>query len=327
MRVSPVQRKRSDPVMDRRLFIVVAAGGLVGSLPMARAQPARSAYRIGYLRQDAVPVAERFWARMSELGWVEGRNVAIEPRYGAREQLRELAADLVRSRVDLILTVSTPASLAAREATATIPIVFLVGADPVARGLVASLARPGGNLTGYALGLYDEKMLETLKAALPRLSRVALPAGGPPFPDTERAARDLGLELREIEGLNPDRFDLFFANARKWGADALFIPNIAWLSESLARLGGAATSARLPAIGAETSFASGGGLLAYGPTSGQHWPRIASQVDKILRGAKPAELPVEQPSRFTLAVNLEAAKALGVVIPQLLLLSADEVIY
>ena len=243
--------------MDRRLFIVVAAGGLVASLPKVRAQPARNAYRIGYLRQGAVPIAEPFWARMNELGWFEGRNVTIEPRYGGREQLRELAAELVRSKVDLILTNSTPASLAAKEATATIPIVFVVGADPVARGLVASLARPGGNLTGYAIGLYEEKMLDTLKAALPGSSRVALPAGGPPFPDTERAARELGLELLEVEGLSPDRFDLFLANARKAGADALFIPNIAWLSESLARLGRAATSARLPAIAAEQEFCEG----------------------------------------------------------------------
>ena len=313
-------------MIDRRRFIVVAAGGLVASLPKVRAQPERTAYRVGYLRQGAVPLVEPFWSRMNELGWFEGRNVTIEPRYGGREQLRELAAELVRSGVDLILTNSTPASLSAREATATIPIVFLVGADPVARGLVASLARPGGNLTGYADGLYEEKMLDALKAALPGSSRVALPAGGPPFPDTERAARRLGLELLEIEGLSPDRFDHFLANARKAGADALLIPNIAWLSESLARLGGAATSARLPAIAAYRSFARGGGLLAYGPTPGQVWPRLAAQVDKILRGAKPADLPVEQPTRFTLAVNLKAAKVLGIAIPQLLLLSADEVI-
>jgi len=325
MQVAAVARKRGDLVMDRRLFIVVATGGLVAYLPKVRAQPARNAHRIGYLRQGAVPIAESFWARMNELGW-EGRNVTLEPRYGGREQLRELAAELVRSGVDLILTESTPASLAAKEATATIPIVFVVGADPVARGLVTSLARPGGNLTGYAVGLYEEKMLDTLKAALPRSSRVALPAGGPPFPDAERAARRLGLELLEAEGLSPDRVDLFLANARKAGADALFIPNIAWLSESLARLGGAATSAHLPAIAAHRSFARGGGLLAYGATPGQGWPRIAAQVDKILRGAKPADLPVEQPSRFTLAINLKAAKALGIVIPQSLLLSADEII-
>ena len=180
---------------------------------------------------------------MNELGWFEGRNITIEPRYGRKEQMRELAAELVRSKVDLIMTDSTPASLAAKEATATIPIVFLVAADPVARGLVASLARPGGNLTGYVIGSYEEKMLETLKAALPRLSRVARPAGGFLFPDVERAAKGLGLELLGVEGLIPDRFDLFLASARKAGADALLIPNIAWLNESLDRLGDAATSA------------------------------------------------------------------------------------
>ena len=140
--------------------------------------------------------------------------------------MRELAAELVRSKVDLILTDSTPATLAAKEATATIPIVFLVAADPVARGLVASLARPGGNLTGYVIGSYEAKMLETLKAALPRVSRVARPGGGFLFPDAERAATELGIELLGVEGLNPDRFDLFLANAHKAGADALLIPNI-----------------------------------------------------------------------------------------------------
>jgi putative tryptophan/tyrosine transport system substrate-binding protein len=263
---------------------------------------------------------------MNELGWFEGRNITIEPRYGSDEQMRELAAELVRSKVDLIMTDSTPASLAAKEATATIPIVFLVAADPVAGGLVASLARPGGNLTGYVIGSYEEKMLETLKAALPRLSRVARPAGVLLLPDVRRAATGLGLELLGVEGLIPDRFELFLASARKAGADALLIPNIAGLNESLDRLGGAATSAHLPAIGPYAAFARGGGLLAYGPQLGQGWPRIAAQVDKILRGAKPADLPVEQPTRFTLTVNLKAAKALGLTIPQSLLLSADEII-
>jgi putative ABC transport system substrate-binding protein len=314
--------------MDRRLFIVAAASGLVASSPKVRAQPARSAYRLGYLRQGAFPLVESFWARMNELGWFEGRNVTIEPRYGGPEQMRELAAELVRSKVDLILTDSTPATLAAKEATATIPIVFLVAADPVARGLVGSLARPGGNLTGYVIGSYEAKMLETLKAALPRVSRVARPAGERLFfPEAERAAKELGLELLGVEGLAPDRFDLFLANVRKAGVDALLIPNIVGVNESLARLGDAVTSARLPAIGPFPSFARGGGLLAYGPPLGQSWPRIAAQVDQILRGAKPADLPVELPTRFTVVVNLKAAKTLGVAIPQLLLLSADEVIH
>jgi putative ABC transport system substrate-binding protein len=313
--------------MNRRRFIGLAAGGLVASLPKVRAQAARNARRIGYLRQGDVPLVEPFWTRMNELGWFEGRNVTIEPRYAVtREQLPELAAELVRLKVDLILTDSTPASLAAKEATATIPIVFLVAADPIARGLVASLARPGGNLTGYTIGAYEEKMLETLKAALPRLSRVALPAGDLLFPDVERAATGLGLELLGVEGLSPDRFDLFLSSARKAGVDALLIPNIAWFNESLARLGEAATSARLPAIGPFGVFARGGGLLAYGPPIGQSWPRIAAQVDKILRGGKPADLPVEQPTRFTLVVNLKTAKALGIAIPQSLLVGADEVI-
>lgn len=323
----PFARLASDPVMDRRRFIVVTAGGLAASLPRVRAEPVRGVYRIGLLKPVGAPPSmdRSFWDRMNELGWFEGKNITIDPRYAAPGQLRELADELVRSKVDLILTQSTLAALAAKEATTTIPIVFLVGADPIDRGLVTNLARPGGNVTGYTVGLYEPKMLEALKAVVSRLSRVALPSDSIQTA-TRRAAEELGIELHEVEGLSLEGFDPFLANVRYARADALLVPNIAWLNESLPRLGAAVSSARLPAIGPYASFARGGGLLAYGHAPGQSGPRVAIQVDKILRGAKPGDLPVEQPTRFRLVVNLKAAKALGITIPQSLLLAADEVI-
>ncbi|HEY2816589.1 MAG TPA: ABC transporter substrate-binding protein [Casimicrobiaceae bacterium] len=313
-------------MIDRRAFIGIVAGGLGLAATLARADRAARVYRIGWLRQGKQSISKSFWDSMRELGWVEGQNIKIEPRYSAGlEQLPALAAELVRLKVDLMLTDSPEAARAARDATATIPIVFVVGSDPVGRGLVASLARPGGNLTGFAYGMYEGKMLETLKAALPRLSRVAVPVTGPPSSGLVGAAKELAVELQGIETPTLNALGGFFDRARQMGADAALIPNIAWVNPVLPRIGGDATSARFPAIGPFRPFAEGGGLLAYGPFA-QHWPRFAVFVDKILRGARPADLPVEQPTRFTTVINLGAAKALGLRLPQWLLLSADEII-
>jgi len=314
--------------MDRRLFTGLLAGSLLVSTPLVRAQQAGKTYRIGWLRQGVQPLPKLFWDALRELGWIEGQNIKIEPRYAtAAEQFPELAAELVRLKVDLILANTTPASRAARDATAAIPIVFVVGADPVANGLVASLGRPGGNLTGFAYGLYEEKLLETLKAALPRLSRVAVPFVGAPTPELVRAATELGVELQHIAVRGPDDFDgRFFEIARTRGAEAVLIPDIHWVDPILERVGGATLNARLPAIGPYRDFVIGGGLLSYGGALSQHWPRTALQVDKILRGAKPGDLPVEQPTKFATVINLKTAKALGLTLPQWLILSADEVI-
>ena len=190
--------------------------------------------------------------------------------------------------------------------------MFTLADDPVASGLVASFARPGGNLTGFALGHYEEKLLEILKEALPRASRVAYSAPalepGPIAAMLNAAARMLGVEMRRIEVRGPNDFDSFFAAAKRQGADAVLVPNIAWFRPYLERIGAASTKSRLPAIGYGRQFAESGGLLSYGPTSLQNVPRLAAQIDKILKGAKPADLPVEQPTKFELVINLRTAR-------------------
>ncbi len=315
--------------MDRRAFITVAGGGVLAALLAAEAQ--ERVYRIGSLRQGADPSFRPLAAAMRELGWVEGRNFTLERRNAdKRDQLPVLAAELVRLNVDLILTGGTLATLAAKEVTKTIPIVFNLADDPVLSGLVASFARPGGNLTGFALGIYDEKLLEILKEALPRASRVALAAPSTePGPQAARlnvAARTLGVEVRRIEVRGPKDFDSFFTVAKRQGADAVLVPNIVWFRPHLERIGVAAAKSPLPAIGYDRQFAVSGGLLAYGPVPLQNVPRLAAQIDKILKGAKPADLPVEQPTKFELVINMKTAKALGLTIPQTLLLRADQVI-
>ena len=297
------------------------------STPVA-AQRAVTPYRIGYLKLGTGGLSTAFWDAMRELGWIEGKNIQIEPRYTTKQsELPEFAAELVRLNVQMMLTESIPATRAAMAATKTIPIVFIVGGDPVATGLVASLARPGGNVTGYTLGLYDEKMLEVLKLTLPQARRIAVPIWGEYPRRVARAAQELGLEIEGFEVPQTDNVDRFFENARRTGATAVFIPNIPSLNHMLGDLGRGATNARLPAIGWAGSFAKGGGLLSYGPVAGmQNLSRTVAQIDRILKGAKPADLPVEQPTEFTMVVNLRTAQALGITIPQSLVLRANEVI-
>jgi len=241
----------------------------------------------------------------------------------------------VRLNVDLIFAFGTLAALAAKDATKTIPIVFRLGDDPVANGLVASFAHPGGNITGFAVGLYEDKLLEILKEALPRASRVvyAIPGDARALAFESRrqarmttAARALGVELRRIEVQRPPDFDGFFAEAKRQGADAALVPNIVWFRPLLDRIGAAAARSRLPAIGYDSLFAVSGGLLSYGPVAVESSPRLAVQIDKILKGTRPADLPVEQPTKFELVINMKTAKALGLTIPQSLLVRADQVI-
>lgn len=313
--------------MDRRLFIGLVAAGVAASCQPALAQRPGKLYRIGYFRTGEEPISVRFWKAMRELGWIEGSNIAVETRYArSSQELPRLAAQLVQSKVDLLITDSTPVALAAKSATSTIPIVFVVGGDPVASELVSSLAHPGANLTGFSYGLYEEKMLETLKAAVPGILRVAVPSGVYSVNQAILAtASDLGVELMWIETPGPDAVDPFFEIARKKGAEAVLIPNMPWLNPLLGHVGGKSTRAGFPAVGPYPYFVMGGGLVSYGPAE-QSWDRIAFQVDKILRGAKPGSLPVEQPTRFKTLINLKAAKALGLSLPQWLLLSADQII-
>jgi ABC-type uncharacterized transport system substrate-binding protein len=264
--------------------------------------------------------------RCARLGWVEGRDFEIVLRYADRpDQLPVLAAELVRLKVDLILTFGTPATRAAKQATTIIPIVFSLGADPVGSGLVASLARPGGNITGFTTGIYDDKLLEVLKEALPNVSRVACPLSDP-GPTILGAARVLGLAVERIAVSAPEDFDRFFTAARKAGAGAAVIVDVAWFGPHFERIAVAAAKSRLPAIGVHRQFVEAGGLLYYGPTPGQNVPRLAFQADRILKGVKPADLPVEQPTKFELIINLKTAKALGITIPPSVLARADGVI-
>ena len=263
---------------------------------------------------------------MRNLGWVEAQNVKIEPRYADREdRLPALAAELVRIKVDIIMTNGTPATRAAREATKTIPIAFVLGSDPVENGFVASMARPGGNLTGFAIGLYGEKQMEILKEALPRVSRIAVPNSSENA-GISRAAKALGVQVQYIKMRSPEDFGPFYTAAETARADAVLIPNIAWLGAHLERIATEANRGHLPAIGYRRIFAESGGLMSYGPTPFQEYARVAAQVDKILRGTKPADIPVEQPTKFDLVINLKTAKALGLTIAPSVLLRADEVI-
>ena len=310
------------------MFITSVACGLCAPPLTARAQQAGRVYRIGLLRVGVTPPDESFWAAMRELGWIEGRNVRVVRRYADRnDQLPALAAEIVQSNVDLIMTQGTPAAQSAKRATQSIPIVFGVGSDPVGSGLVASMARPGGNLTGFVNGLYDAKLLQILKEALPTASRVAYPTSSLQDQNQQflSAAKAIGIQVQAIAIGGPEGIGSFYATARKSGMDAVVIHNIAALGPHLQRLGSESAKAKVPAIGFTRVIAESGGLLSYGPTV-QAAPRVAVQVDKILRGAKPGDLPVEQPTRFQLVINLKTAKTLGLTIPQALLLRADEVI-
>jgi putative ABC transport system substrate-binding protein len=316
-------------VINRRAFLAGAATLL--AVPLAAAQQGGKAYRIGELREGPQPRSYALADALRGLGWVEGQNLRFERRHAERrDQLPALAAELVRLKVDLIVTAGTPATHAAAAATKTIPIVFSLANDPVEVGLVASLSRPGRNLTGFAIGLYDEKLLEILREALPRVSRTAHPApvGTPSerFSRLSAAARALGVELQGIAVQGPADIDRFFADAKRAGVGAALVPNIAWFRPHLERIGAAAAKSRLPAIGYDRPFAESGGLLSYEPAPLQSVPRLVAQIDKILKGARPADLPIEQPTKFELVINLKTAKALGLTIPPSLLLRANQVI-
>jgi putative ABC transport system substrate-binding protein len=274
---------------------------------------------------------------LKDLGWVEGQNIVIEWRFagGRAERLPDLAAELVRLQVDLIVVPSTPPALAAKNATKTIPIVTVGVGDPVGLGLVASLARPGGNITGLTGVVTPEiagKQLELLKEAVPKVSRVAVlwnpatPGNALALRETEIAARVLGVELQLLEARSLNDFDSAFAamTAKRAGAllvlgDVMFVTHRIRLAELVAK-------SRLPAMYGLREYVEAGGLMSYGPIASELFRRAATYVDKILKGAKPADLPVEQPTRFELVVNLKTAKALGLTIPQSVLIRADEVI-
>jgi putative ABC transport system substrate-binding protein len=328
-------------VINRRSFIGAATPGLL-TLPLAvEAQQAAKIARIGYLtsKLGADPrLPEAFRQGLRDLGYVEGRNLVIENRdaEGKSDLLPALAAELVALKVDVIVTTSNISTRAARQATETIPIVFAVAADPVGSGLVNSLARPGGNVTGLSVLAAElvGKRLELLTQAVPGVSRVAvlwLPGAlgertdKDMLKEAEAAARALGVQLQFVEARGPADIDRAFSDMTRARAGALtLLPSNLFLREHR-RLVDLAAKNRLPAVYTLREFVDAGGLMAYGPNLADLSRRAATYVDKILKGAKPADLPIEQPPKFELVINLKTAKTLGLTIPQSVLLRADEV--
>jgi putative ABC transport system substrate-binding protein len=327
--------------MDRRAFIGTLAGGFLAMPLAAEAQQAGTVPRIGYLAGDSATVhsqyAQAFSNGLRDLGYVEGKNLVIEHRWaeGKFERLPELAAELIRLPVDLIVAVGDPVIFAAKQATSTIPIVMVAVGDPVGRGFVASLARPGGNLTGIsnlAVALTG-KWLEMLEDTVPKLSEVSVlrNAANPTHPlfvaEAERVAPNLGLKLQIVEVLGSADLDgAFAAMVRKRSGALLVLPDPVLSVLLGGRIAALATKNRLPALFAFKAQAEAGGLLSYGPSLLVNFRRAATYVDKILKGAKPGDLPVEQPTKFELVINLKTAKALGLTIPPSLLQRADQVI-
>jgi putative ABC transport system substrate-binding protein len=327
-------------VSTRRAFIGTLAGGLLAA-PLA-AQQAPKVARIGFLalnRAASPRLGEAFLQGLRDLGYVEGRNVVIEFRdaEGKPERLPALAAELVALKVDVIVAPSTPHALAAKQATKTIPIVFASAPDPVTDGLVTSLARPGDNVTGLS-NLTPElvgKCLELLTRAVPAVSRVAVlwqPGARGERTDKDMlkagdvAARALGVRLQFVEARGPADFDRAFSDMTRARADALTVlPSPMFINERR-RLVDLAAKNRLPAVYPWREGVDAGGLMAYGPSVSDLFRRAATYVDKILKGAKPGDLPVEQPTKFELIINLKTAKALGLTIPPSVLRRADEVI-
>ncbi len=325
----------------RRTFLRVVAGGLLAAPLAAQAQQAGKVYRIGYLSASSDTsnphVREAFRQGLRELGWVEGQNIIIEYRWaeGRFDRLPDLAAELVRLQVDVIVAAPTPAALAAKNATGTIPIVGMSLTDPIGLGLVASLARPGGNVTGVSYSVGAEifgKDLELLKEVVPKVRRVAVlsnpasPARPLTISNVKGAARSLGLELQLLEARGPGDFDGAFAAMTKERVGALLVVTDPAFIPHRARLVDLAARNRLPSIFTQREDAEAGGLMSYGPRLSDVHRRGATYVDKILKGAKPGDLPIQQPTKFELVINLKTAKALGLTIPPSLLQRADQVI-
>ena len=324
--------------MDRRAFIGAFAGGFIIRRAVAEAQPTTKVYRVGFLSlptaESIGPLHRAFDEALRDLGFVEGRNLVFERRHadGHQERLPGLAAELVRLRVDVIVAGTTGSVAAAQHATTTIPIVMSNAIDPVGAGLIASLARPGGNITGLSTDASREilaKHLAFLKEIVSKLSRVgvlrAVESGGR-FAELQAAARQLNLALEFYTIRSPDDFESAFSAmaGKRVGAVLVAGGPVSYMRRE--QIGELALKHRLPAITSLNEYAQAGLLMSYGPNLPDLFRRAASYVAKILRGAKPADLPVEQPTKFDLVINLKTAKALGLTVPQSLLLRVDEVI-
>ena len=322
--------------MRRREFISAVAGATVWPLA-ARAQHTGKMWRIAFITHAPNPDHDdELFESLRALGYVEGQNIVVERRYaqGKAERFQEFAAEMVRLKVDLIITNTTPAALAAKNLTTTIPIVIPTAIDPVGTGLIASLARPGGNITGGALltGELAAKRLELLKEVVSSLSRTAVlwnsanPANALAWRETQGAARALGVTLQSHEVQSPQDFEIAFARMAEERSDALFVLDDAMTIQYRREIAEFAIQKRLPSMFAAKDRVKAGGLMSYGPRYSEMMRRAASLIDKILRGAQPADLPMEQPTTFELVINLKTARAIGLDVPATLLARADEVI-
>jgi len=333
--------------MDRRTFVWLLGAGTVAVAVGAFAQPATKIRKIGVLNAlpREAPLPQVFLRGLRDLGYVEGKNIIVEYRSGAYGDFPALAEDLVKLKVDVIYAVLEQAALAASKATTTIPIVFAVIGNPVRLGLVASLAHPGGNVTGITAYGSDlgGKRLELLKEFIPRLSRIGVlwnPAPPAKMPDgpqmnrpgqmgleqTEEAGRALGIQVQSFPVRRPSDFNTVLEAAMHDRIGALIVEEDSLTYSERSRIVELAAAHELPVIYGYRDYVVSGGLISYGANLPQLMHRLADYIDKILKGAKPSDLPVEQPTKFELVINLKTAKALGLTIPQSLLLRADEAI-
>jgi putative ABC transport system substrate-binding protein len=326
--------------MKRREFITLL-GGATAAWPLtASGQQTERVRRIGYLSPRASeplsPVISAFFGALFELGWIEGKNVIVERRFAENrlDQLPELAADLVRLNVEVIVAEGTLGPLAAKAATSNIPVVMTAAGDPLGTGLVASLGRPGSNVTGMSLMAPElgGKRLELLKELLPQFARVAViwnaanPYPAIVFKETLAAGQILGVEVQSLEVRNPGDFGSAFESIIKQRPDALIIIDDPLTVDHQERITRFAAAQQLPALFGAREFVASGGLISYGTNPADSFRRAASYVDKILKGTKPADLPVQQPTKFELVINAQTARMLGLTVPPSLLARADEVI-
>jgi putative ABC transport system substrate-binding protein len=326
--------------MNKKIYWLALGAMLLALSFQAEAQQPKKLPRIGFLAVNPPSAlsarVEAFRQGLRDLGYVEGKNIVIEWRFGEgrADRVPALAAELVRLKVDIIITGGGSATRAAKEATSTIPIVMAFDSDPVGSGFVASLARPGGNITGLST-LYPEisgKRLELLKEIVPRLSRVAVlgtstqPGNAQSLKETELAAGALGAKLQVLDVRDPREIETAFREASKGRAEAVLVLASSVLTSQRKQIVELAVKSRLPAVYGQAEYVEAGGLMTYGVSLTDLFHRAATYVDKILKGTKPADIPVEQPIKFELIINLKAAKQIGLTIPQSVLYRADKVI-
>jgi ABC-type uncharacterized transport system substrate-binding protein len=331
--------RRPEKNVTKKILIWLLATVLLATVSLAHAQQQTKLSKIGWLAVRPASAAfaiESFQREFSKLGYVDGKNIVFEYRYaeGNLDRLPALADELVRLKVDVIIAPNTPAAIAAKNATKTIPIVFIDVTDPIAAGLVDSLARPGGNITGFTTitSMLAGKRLELLKETIPKLSRVAVlwnpqdPSSVRNWKESQLPAKELGLQLYSMEVSSADKYEAAFKEATNARSGAL-----AWMSSPLGSVNQRLTveladKYRLPAIYIRRAVVESGGLMSYGINLDEAFRRAAVFVDKILKGTKPAEIPVEQPTKFELAINLKTAKRIGLTIPPNVLARANKVI-